>query len=132
MLVPPVEEPDDEPGEWGEEDEIQCKVIYDFQGNGILVLIYFPGIDHAWGIVLVFKPPLTFNFLTRLRILNQEMGNSLKASEFCRDFCNRPAAPLRGKVLHSDPDNAISSRLYIWLKMSAIPIFVTSNKLLET
>lgn len=132
MLVPPVEEPDDEPGEWGEEDEIQCKVIYDFQGNGILVLIYFPGLDHAWSVVLVLKPSHTFNLFTRLRILNQEMGNSLKASEFCRDLCNRLAASLQGEVLHSDPDNAISSRLCIWLKMSAILIFVSSNKLLET
>ena len=97
MLVPPVEEPDDEPGEWGEEDEIQCKVIYDFQGNGILVLIYFPGLDHAWSVVLVSKRPHTFNLFTRLRILNQEMRNSLKATEFWRlRFLQSSCSPSAG------------------------------------
>ena len=44
MLVPPVEEPVDD--EWGEDEEYeneeQCKVLYDFQGNafGVYLVIF--------------------------------------------------------------------------------------------
>ena len=43
MLVPPVEEPVDD--EWGEDEEYeneeQCKVLYDFQGNAFGVSYIF-------------------------------------------------------------------------------------------
>lgn len=38
LLVPPTEEPDDEEFE---EEELLCKVIYDFQGNTLLPFFLF-------------------------------------------------------------------------------------------
>jgi len=48
LLVPPAEEPDDEEFE---EEELQCKVIYDFQGNTLLHFSLF--------LLFLFKDCLT-------------------------------------------------------------------------